>query len=51
MKQAVFKILELTLSSLPVDRKKYLADRLLGQICSQVDALIDTANPLAMSVL
>ncbi|AQU81785.1 MULTISPECIES: IS1595 family transposase [unclassified Halomonas] len=44
MKQAAFKILERTLSSLPVDRKKYLADRLLGQISSQANALIDTAS-------
>jgi len=44
MKQAAFKILERTLYSLPVDRKKYLADRLLGQISSQADTLIDTAS-------
>lgn len=44
MKQAAFKILERTLSSLPVDRKKYLADCLLGQISSQADTLIDTAS-------
>lgn len=44
MRQADFKILERTLSSLPVERKKYIAERLLGQISSQADTLIDTLS-------
>lgn len=44
MKQADFKILERALSSLPVERKKYIAERLLGQISSQADTLIDTLS-------
>jgi len=45
MKRADLKALEQTLARLPVDLKKYLSNQLIGQINSQADALLETANP------